>query len=181
MNLKALNSKVVNKIIVVALVSTFGVMSVKANAAEIKIGYVDMQAAIQQTSTGKKAKSELEKIAKTKEDDLKKREAALKKKGDDFRKKETVYDENTRRQKQGELQKEFYELQQLLGQSQNELRMKEESLLKPIVEGLRKQIDAIAKKEGYTVILEKADNLVLFAKEEINLTNQIVKAYEKSK
>ena len=72
MNLKALNSKVVNKIIVVALVSTFGVMSVKANAAEIKIGYVDMQAAIQQTSTGKKAKSELEKIAKTKEDDLKK-------------------------------------------------------------------------------------------------------------
>ena len=59
--------------------------------------------------------------------------------------------------------------------------MKEESLLKPIVEGLRKQIDAIAKKEGYTVILEKADNLVLFAKEEINLTNQIVKAYEKSK
>lgn len=69
----------------------------------------------------------------------------------------------------------------MLGQSQNELRMKEESLLKPIVEGLRKQIDAIAKKEGYTVILEKADNLVLFAKEEINLTNQIVKAYEKSK
>lgn len=181
MNLKALKSKTLSSFVVLAVFAIVSVAGLKTHAAEIKIGYVDMQAAIQQTSTGKKAKSELEKIAKTKEDDLKKREAALKKKGDDFRKKESVYDENTRRQKQGELQKEFYELQQLLGQSQNELRMKEESLLKPIVEGLRKQIEALAKKEGYTVILEKADNLVLFAKDEINLTNQVVKAYEKNK
>lgn len=152
-----------------------------ASAADLKIGYVDMQAAIEQTSTGKKAKTELEKIAKSKENNLKKREADLKKKGEDFQKKQSVYDEATARKKQAELQKEFYELQQLLNSSQVELRKKEESLLKPIIEGLKKQIDSIAKKDGYTVILEKADNLVLFAKDDINLTNKVVKAYEKNK
>lgn len=150
-------------------------------AADIKIGYVDMQMAIQQTSTGKKAKVELEKAAKNKETELKRKESELKKKGEDFKKKESVYDEATKRKKQMELQKEFYDLQQLLGQSQNEIRQKEETMLKPIIEGLKKQIDSIAKKEGYTVILEKADNLVLFAKDEINLTDKVVKAYEKSK
>lgn len=181
MNLNVLKAPMIGlKTLMLTTLFAFG-FSATAIAADVKIGYVDMQAAIQQTSTGKKAKTELEKIAKTKEDDLKKREAALKKKGDDFRTKESVYDENTKRQKQGELQKEFYELQQLLGQSQNELRQKEEALLKPIIEGLRKQINEIAKKGGYTVVLEKADNLVLFAKDEINLTNQVVKAYEKNK
>jgi outer membrane protein len=152
-----------------------------AHAAEIKIGYVDMQMAIQQTSDGKKAKKNLEGIAKGKEDKLKKLEAELKVKGDDFKKKASIYDEATKRKKQMELQKEFYDLQQLLGQSQQELRQKEEEALKPIVSIIREQIDAIAKKDNYTIVLEKSENLVLFAKKEIDLTDAVVKAYERVK
>ena len=150
-------------------------------AAEIKIGYVDMQLAIQQTSDGKKAKKNLEAIAKGKEDKLKKMEAELKAKGEDFKKKSSIYDEATARKKQMELQKEFYDLQQLLGQSQQELRQKEEEALKPIVNKIRAQIDMIAKKDNYTMVLERSENLVLFAKKEIDLTEQVVKAYEKAK
>lgn len=155
--------------------------SMAVQAAELKIGYVDMQLAIQQTSDGKKAKTSLEGIAKGKEDKLKKMEAELKKKSDDFQKKASIYDEATKRKKQMELQKEFYDLQQLLGQSQQELRTKEEEALKPIVTKIRAQIDAIAKKDNYTIILERSENLVLFAKKEIDLTDQVVKAYEKAK
>ncbi len=150
-------------------------------AAEVKIGYVDMQAAIQKTSDGKKAKKKLESLAKTKESKLKKMEAELKTKGEDFKKKASIYDEATARKKQMQLQKEFYDLQQLLGKSQQELRQKEEEALKPIVTVIRKQIDTIAKKGDYTMVLEKSENLVLFAKKEIDLTDQVVKAYEKAK
>lgn len=152
-----------------------------AQAADIKIGYVDMQVAIQQTSDGKKAKTTLEGVAKGKEDKLKKLEAELKTKSEDFKKKASIYDEETKRKKQMELQKEFYDLQQLLGQSQQELREKEEAALKPIVTKIRTQIDEIAKKESYTIILEKSENLVLFAKKDIDITDQVVKAYEKAK
>lgn len=163
------------------LVLSLMLVSFVAHAAEIKIGYVDMQMAIQQTSDGKKAKKNLEGIAKVKEDKLKKLEAELKTKGDDFKKKASIYDEATKRKKQMELQKEFYDLQQLLGQSQQELRQKEEEALKPIVTIIRQQIDAIAKKDNYTIVLEKSENLVLFAKKEIDLTDAVVKAYEKVK
>jgi outer membrane protein len=165
------------KTLILLCLMVYGVVS----AAEPKIGYVDMQMAIQQTSDGKKAKKNLEAIAKTKEDKLKALEADLKKKGDDFKQKASIYDEATKRKKQMELQKEFYDLQQLLGQSQAELRQKEEEALKPIVNVIRQQIDTIAKKENYTIVLEKSENLVLFAKKEIDLTDQVVKAYEKAK
>ncbi len=163
------------------LMAILFVFGLSAEAAEQKIAYVDMQIAIQQTTDGKKAKKTLEGIAKGKEDKLKKMEAELKVKGDDFKKKASIYDEETKRKKQMELQKEFYDLQQLLGQSQQELRQKEEEALKPIVESIRKQIEVIAKKDNYTLILEKSENLVLFAKKEIDITDQVVKAYEKSK
>lgn len=152
-----------------------------AFAAEVKIAYVDMQAAIQKTSDGKKAKKKLESLAKTKETKLKKLETELKAKGEDFKKKASIYDEATARKKQMELQKEFYDLQQLLGKSQQELRQKEEEALKPIVGIIREQIDVIAKKGNYTMVLEKSENLVLFAKKDIDLTDQVVKAYEKAK
>ncbi len=168
-------------LLALALTSLSITSAVSVSAAEQKMGYVDMQIAIQQTSDGKKAKKSLEGIAKGKEDKLKKMEADLKVKGDDFKKKASIYDEETKRKKQMELQKEFYDLQQLLGQSQQELRQKEEEALKPIVEAIRKQIEVIAKKDNYTIILEKSENLVLFAKKEIDITDQVVKAYEKSK
>lgn len=155
--------------------------SFAAHAVETKMGYVDMQLAIQQTSDGKKAKKNLEGIAKGKEDKLKKLENELKTKGEDFKKKASIYDEATKRKKEMELQKEYYGLQQLLAQSQQELRQKEEEALKPIVTVIRQQIDAIAQKESYTMILEKADNLVLYAKKDVDITDQVVKAYEKAK
>lgn len=152
-----------------------------AFSAEVKIGYVDMQAAIQKTSTGKKAKKHLESLAKKKEAELNTREKELKNKGEEFKKKASIYEESIRRKKQLELQKEFYELNQLLGQSQAELRKKEEEALKPIVDIIRQEIDKIAKKEDYTLILERSENLVLFAKKELDLTDRVVKAYEKNK
>lgn len=165
----------------IILVFAFLVSGLGVHAAEQKIGYVDMQLAIQQTSDGKKAKKNLEGIAKGKEDKLKSLEAELKKKGDEFKKKASIYDEATKRKKQMELQKEFYDLQQLLGQSQAELRQKEEEALKPIVTKIRQQIESIAKKGNYTMVLEKSENLVLFATKDIDLTDQVVKAYEKAK
>jgi Skp family chaperone for outer membrane proteins len=155
----------------------YGVMNIGGDREEKLMRYIE----VLENCLGKKAKKSLEGIAKTKEDKLKKMEADLKVKGDDFKKKASIYDEATTKKKQMELQKEFYDLQQLLGQSQNELRQKEEEALKPIVTLIRQQIETIAKKENYTIVLERSENLVLFAKKEIDLTDQVVKAYEKAK
>ena len=46
--------------------------------AEVKIGYVDMQKAIQETAAGKKAKKELEDEFNKKKKDLEKKEGDIK-------------------------------------------------------------------------------------------------------
>ena len=50
-------------------------VSFTARAAEVKIGYIDMQKAIQETAAGKKAKKELEDEFNKKKKDLEKKEA----------------------------------------------------------------------------------------------------------
>jgi outer membrane protein len=62
-----------------------------------------------------------------------------------------------------------------------EIQKRERELTQPIVTKLRDILEAIAKKEDLTVVLEKSENSVMFAKKEIDLTDRIVKEYDSSK
>jgi outer membrane protein len=148
--------------------------------AEAKIGYVDMQKAIQDTSTGKKAKSELETEFNKKKKELEKKEADLKKMNEDLEKKSMVLSDEIKAQRQQELQNEMMKYRELVGKSQVEIQKRERDLTLPIVEKLRGIIDGIAKKESYTVVLEKSEQSVLWADKQIDLTDRIVKEFEKS-
>lgn len=149
--------------------------------ANIKIGYVDMQKAIQSTSAGKKAKETLEKEYNKKKKELESKEADLKKLSEDLEKKSLVLSDEVRLKKQQNLQEEMIKYRELVGKSQADIQKKQQDLTLPILKGLQKAIADIAKKEGYSFILEKSEQSVLWAKEELDITDQVVKAYEKSK
>lgn len=150
-----------------------------ASASELKIGFVDMQKAIQEVSAGKKAKKELETEFNKKKKELEKKEADIKKMGEDFEKRSMAMNEEARMKKQAELQMEMRKYQELAGKSQMEIQKRERDLTQPIVTKLRSIIEEIAKKENYTVILEKSENAVMFAKKEIDLTDRLIKEHDK--
>jgi len=150
-------------------------------AAEVKIGYVDMQKAIQETSAGKKAKKELEKEFNAKKADLQKKEADLKKMDDDLKKKAVALSEDVRNKKAQELQGEMIKFQREVGESQLNIQKKERDLTAPILDKLQGSLDKIAKEGGYTVILEKNEQSVLWAQKDIDLTDALVKEFEKKK
>jgi outer membrane protein len=152
-----------------------------AQAAELKIGYIDMQKAIQETSAGKKAKKDLEKEFNAKKEEVEKKRADLKKMSDDLKKKESVLSDDVKDKKQAELNQEMMKLQEFMGQSQMTLQKKEQELTRPILEKLQKVIDQVAKDGGYTMILEKSGQGVLWAKKDVDLTDEVVKQYEKAK
>lgn len=151
----------------------------QAMAAEIKIGYVDMQKAIQEVAAGKKAKKELEDEFNKKKKDLEKREADIKKMGEDFEKKSMAMNDDTRMKKQGEIQGEMRKYQELAAKAQMEIQKRERDLTQPIVTKLRSILEGIAKKEDFTVILERSENAVMYAKKEIDLTERIIKEHDK--
>jgi outer membrane protein len=169
-----------SKNMVLMLAAAFLVAAPVAQAEEMKIGYIDIQKAIQATSAGKKAKGELEKEFNAKNAEFQKRQADFKKMGEDLEKKKLALSDEARAKKAQELQQEFMKLQKDMGESQLGMQKKEAEALKPIVEKLEKSIDKVAKDGGYTMILEKGQQSVVWAKKELDLTDTVVKEFEKT-
>lgn len=167
-----------NKTVFAILASVF--LAAQVHAAEIKVGVIDMQKAIQATSTGKKAKKDLEDEFNKKKKELEKREADIKKMGEDFEKRSMAMNEEARMKKQQEIQGQMRQYQEIAGKSQMEIQKREMELTKPIVEKLRSIIEDIAKKDDLTVVLERSEQSVMFAKKEVDITDRVLREYEAS-
>lgn len=150
-------------------------------AADEKIGVVDMQTALQSVDAGKKAKAELEKDFNKKKQELQNEESAIKKMGEELKKQSLVMNEEARQKKQAELQERIMKFQEKTARSQAEIQKKERELTDPIINSLRNVISELAKKRGYTVVLEKDENNVLFSQEQHDLTSEVIKEFNKRK
>ncbi|MFV8258536.1 OmpH family outer membrane protein [Bdellovibrio bacteriovorus] len=148
--------------------------------AEAKVGFVDMQKAIQSTSAGKKAKTELETEFNKKKKELEKKEADLKKMGEDLEKKKSVLSEEALGKKQAEFQEEMLKYRDVVGKSQIEIQKKERELTAPILDKMKKVIAKLAKDKGYTLVLENSQ-MVLYATADADLTTEVIAAFEKEK
>jgi outer membrane protein len=146
-----------------------------ARADEQKIAVVDMQKAIQTSETGKKAKAELEGAFNKKKKELQAEEASLKKLQEDLQKKASALSETAKKEQQGKLQERFMKYQELLQKSQAEIQKKEQDMSAPIIAKIREKVAEIAKKEGYSLVLEKNDNIVLYFNEKDDLTEKVLK------
>jgi outer membrane protein len=149
--------------------------------AEVKIGLVDMQKAIQETADGKKAKGELESDFNKKKKELEKKQADIKKMGEDLDKKALVLSDDVKTKKQQEIQQEMGKYQEAVSKSQMDIQKHERDLTQPIINRLRGIIEDMAKKENFSVVIEKSDQLVLYSVREIDLTDRVVKDYDSAK
>lgn len=147
--------------------------------ANTKLGYVDMQKAIKTTSAGKSAKDKLEKEIKKRTKEIEKMKGDIQKMTQDLDKKKLILSPDVKAKKQQEIQEQMLQYRELVGKTQLELQEKERKLTMPILEKLRKVISEVADKEGYTMILEKSEQSVLWAKKESDITDKVIKAFEK--
>lgn len=150
-----------------------------AVAAEFKVGVVDMQKAIQTSSAGKKAKKEVEGDFEKKKKDLKKKEDDLKKRVEEFEKKQAVLSDKVRQEQQVDLQKDMMQFREEVSKSQVTIQQRERELTKPILEKLQKVILEIAKEKDFSIVLEKAEQSVMFAKTELDITDEVIKRADK--
>ncbi|MGE3975526.1 MAG: OmpH family outer membrane protein [Bdellovibrionales bacterium] len=150
-----------------------------AMSADLKIGYIDLQKAIQDTKAGKKAKADMEKDIEKKKKELQDKEKELQKMTQDFEKKSMVLSEEIRQKKQMELQQEIMKYRENVGKSQMELQAKERDLTAPILEKMKKVIEKVAKDEKLAMVLEKSEHSVVWAEKELDITEKVVSNFEK--
>ncbi|OFY98306.1 MAG: hypothetical protein A2070_12590 [Bdellovibrionales bacterium GWC1_52_8] len=157
-----------------------GIFSFGAMAADMKIGVVDMQKALQTVEAGKTAKAQLEKEFNSKKKELQAEENSIKKLGDEFKKQSLVMNDEARAKKQGEIQERIMKFQEVTTRAQMEIQQKEQELTKPIVTRIRNIISELAKQKGYAIILEKNENTVLFSQDKDELTSEVISIYNKN-
>jgi len=143
----------------------FGFASVNAQQSH-KLGYIDFQELMQQMPEYKKANTDMEAYGKQLEDELKKMSAELEKKGDDYQKQEPKMADAIKEMKQKELRDMQSRIQSFQQSAQQDVRKKEEELLKPIIEKAKKAISDVAKENNYYYVYDSSPGSPLLYKPE---------------
>ena len=147
-----------------------------ALAEEVKLGYVDLRRALHETEDGHKAEASLKKVFDQKQKELDEQQDDVKKAIEDLNKKRTLLPADTVRQKEAELQDRVAKVQQTYLRHQQDLAAKEEEATRPIVDRLQRIIAKIASEEHFTMIFDRNMGVV-YAKSELDLTNQVIRRY----
>lgn len=146
--------------------------------APTKIGIVDIEKAIKATSSGQKMSKELQGEFEKKKSEFQKRDGDLRKMFEDLEKKKSLLTEEARQKKAGELQQEQMKFQKEVAESQQTIQKKERDMLEPIAKKMEEIIDKVAKEGNYAAILDR--RAILWGAKNIELTDEIVKEFEKS-
>lgn len=168
------------KLTTAALIAT-ACFALNVHAAESKVGFVDVQKFIEVTAAGKKAKETLDAEYAKRKKDLDKRRADLEKMAQDLDKKKAVLSEEVFGKKQMELQEEGMKWQKALSENNLEMQKKQKEVLEPILEKMRGVIEKVAKEQSYAMVLEKQGQNLLYAAKDADITETVIKAFEKEK
>ena len=152
-----------------------------ADAGTIKIGYIDLVKALNESEAGKKAKSDLEFLIKTKQTSIDEKGKAIEKAKSELEKQSSVLSPDARKTKEEEMERLVRDYQRFVTDSQNEVKKRESELTGDILKELRAVAQKIGEEEGYTIILESAESQILYAKKELDLTQGAIKRYNDSK
>ena len=145
--------------------------------ADIKLGYVDLQRALQEVAEGKDARARLKTELDKKKSEFEAEQAKLRDDKAVLDKQGSMMSEEVRNQKFTELQKRLFELTQRAEKLQAEMAGAEQKELKKIFEKMDPIIAAIAKREELTMVFEKTDSGLVYAPASLDLTNELVRTY----
>jgi outer membrane protein len=150
------------KMIAVAVVALL--MAAPAMAQQ-KFGHIDSAELVELMPEKTAAEKNLQDLAKELEGQLKLMAAEYETKVGEFQKTEKSMTEtlrNTKIKEIGDMEKRIQEFQ---GSAQQELQKKEEELMAPLIDKVKKAITDVAVEKGYTYIFDESMGVLLYAKE----------------
>jgi outer membrane protein len=148
-----------------------------AEKTKVSVAMVDMQAAILQTEEGKAAKVKIEKDAQSKRDALIKQQEDLNALGQEFQAQQAVLSEESKLEKQKEIQGKMQALRNSQMTFEQDVRRKEMEETQKIIEVLQKIIDEVSRQKGFEFVFERGSGALLYAASVTDITGDVVKMY----
>jgi len=156
-------------------------LNTSAGAANTKIGYVALLQAMYESTEGKATLNYLQNEAKVREAEVAKRSEEMVKLRNEIEEKSSVWNPETRQAKVQVFQMKDEEMRRLVKRHTQEFNKQKQDNERRIEEELRAIVNEIAEKKGYTHIFDLTLNILLVMPDGDDITQDVIKAYNKSK
>lgn len=144
----------------------------------VKIGYVDVRAALLESKSGKQHKADMDAFIKGKQAELKKEEDKLKSLQQSLEKEMLTLSEAQKQDKQRGFQEKVQAFQKSAQEAERTLRQKDSEYTSKSLEEIRKVITEVAKEEKVGLVLGKSETSVLYAEDGMDLTPKVIQKYD---
>jgi outer membrane protein len=164
----------------------------QASSSTLRVGIVDLDRALKESSSGKQALSTLKQFRdkvlkdineKKRQKDSK--EGTLRDLQTELTSQSMVLSDAAKRDKEESYRRQVRDLRKFIDdsnrfieESERELREREAELTSRMLRDLLEIIRAVGREEGFTIIFERNDRVLLFVADAIDLTDKIIKRFD---
>jgi outer membrane protein len=156
----------------ILLATTF---AAAAHAQGLKIGYVDVQRAIQEVEEGRLARNRLKTEFDQRRAQIDKKSADLERMQQEYEKQAPVLSDDAKRKKQEEFQKALIDARKSAGDLQEDMNRQEQQAMSGILQRLQQVVGEIAERESFNYVMDKGT--LLYAPQAADITNEVVRRY----
>ena len=149
-----------------------------AQTAPLKIGYVDVEYIISQLPELKKVEAELQTLQTQLKKQYDGKVAEFQKKLQEYQQYAATVPDAVKQNTERELQQLQQNIQKLEQDSQNDLQKKQMTLMEPIYTKVGDAIDALAKEQGFSLLLSKEFQgltIVVYGDEKLDMSDTVLK------
>lgn len=146
--------------------------------SETKIAYVDLQKALNLSKAGVAAKNQIASQVKKYEAEFKTKQEELQKLKTELEKQAVLLSDSAKAQKERDFQQNVKELQRFQKDVKEDLQQKDADATKLILNKLFEILQKIGKEGGYQMVIEKNEGAVIYADETVDLTDELIKAFD---
>lgn len=150
-------------------------------AESFKVGVVDIQKLQQDSTAFQKIKDDYIKKLEPKAKELEREQSELIKIEEELRKQSLMLSLDAKEDKRKELAKRTRHYKYLENEFHQERKEMEVETVRIVGQEIQKIVEEIGKRDGYTMILEKRAVGFLYNDEKIDITDEVIKAYDKLK
>jgi outer membrane protein len=160
---------------VIAFLLATTTLAAAARAQSLKLAYVDVQRAIQETDEGKSARNRLKSEFDQRRAQIDKKSVDLEKMQQEYEKQAPVLSDDAKRKKQEEFQKALIDARKSAGDLQEDMNRQEQAAMGSILQRLQQVVAEIAERESLSFVMDKG--MLLYAPAAADITNEVVRRY----
>ena len=145
-----------------------------------RIGFINIQENIQNSSAGKKAAEEFKKLVDKKQVNIKDMENEVKKMKDELDKQGAILTASARSDKEAAYQRKLRDYQILVDDTNKELQKRDQDYSQKIIPDILKVVRAIAEKEKYTLILDISTMPMPYHDKANDISKKVIEDFNKA-